>query len=136
MGAGTGTGAMVNYPQGEFTINRIRVVYATAGTSLLAIANQYEVALGKLLEFNDIREQDVLVKGQLIFLQRKRRTGSVEVHVVKDGETTYDICQAEGIRYQDLLEMNQLSPGQQPAVGEKIFLRGSAPGRPRLAGGN
>lgn len=120
------------YPEGEFTINRTRVVYARAGASLLAIANQYEVPLGRLLEFNDMREEDVLVKGQLIFLQRKRRTGSIEYHVVKEGENLYDICQSEGVRFQDMLEMNQLTPDVQPVTGERIYLQGSAPARPRL----
>src|SRR5580692_3962089 len=59
------------YPEGEFMINRTRVVYGRAGVSLLAIANQYEIQLGKLLEFNDLKEEDVLMKGQLLFLQRK-----------------------------------------------------------------
>ncbi|HWB91848.1 MAG TPA: glucosaminidase domain-containing protein [Puia sp.] len=122
----------VAYPQGEFTINRTRVVYGRAGSSLLAIAAQYDVPLPRLLEFNDMEEEDVLVKGQLIFLQRKRRTGSTGYHVVKKGESLYDISQAEGIRYQDLLEMNQLTPGVQPVTGERIYLQGSAPSRPRL----
>ena len=122
----------VAYPEGEFAINRTKVVYVQAGTSLLAIANQYDLSLPRLLEFNDMREQDVLVKGQLIFLQRKRRQGSIEFHVVRDGESVYDICQAEGIRLQDLLELNQLSSDSKPAAGERIFLQRSAPSRPRL----
>jgi hypothetical protein len=139
--AGPGSGAVSGdvdslaamYPVGEFEINKTKVVYAKAGLSLLAIAGQYDIPLGRLLEFNDMKEQDVLEKGQLIFLQRKRRTGAVEYHLVKDGEGVYAICQAEGVRYQDLLEMNQLSPGLEPAAGERIYLQGSAPSRPRLA---
>jgi hypothetical protein len=123
------------YPVGEFEINKTKVVYAKAGLSLLAIAGQYDIPLARLLEFNDMKEQDVVEKGQLIFLQRKRRTGSVEYHVVREGENLYAICQAEGIRYQDMLDMNQLNPGLQPATGERIYLRGSAPSRPRLAVG-
>jgi hypothetical protein len=123
----------VSYPEGEFTINKTKVVYARAGMSLLAIAGQYDIPLGRLLEFNDMKEEDVLVRSQLIFLQRKRRTGSIEYHVVRDGESLYDICQAEGIRMEDMLEMNQLTPAAQPASGERIYLQGSAPSRPRLA---
>ena len=83
-----------------------------------------------------MKEEDVLVRGQLIFLQRKRRTGSIEYHVVRVGESLYDICQAEGVRFEDMLEMNQLTPGVQPAAGERIYLQGSAPSRPRLEGDN
>jgi len=126
-------GPEVSYPEGEFQINRTRVVYVQAGVSLLSVANRYEVSLGRLLEFNEMKEEDVLVKGQLIFLQRKRRAGSIEYHVVREEEGIYDIAQAEGIRLQDLLEMNQLASGEQPAIGERIYLQRSAPAKPRLA---
>jgi LysM repeat protein len=126
-----GTGAVgagaarqeVSYPEGEFQINKTKVIYVQAGVSLLSIATQYDVSLPRLLEFNDMKEQDVLVKGQLIFLQRKRRTGSIGFHVVREGESLYDICQSEGIRLPDLLELNQLAPGARPAVGDKIYLQ-------------
>lgn len=120
------------YPEGEFQINRTRVVYVKSGVSLLSIANQYDIALPRLLEFNDLKEEDVLTRGQLLFLQRKRRTGSAEFHIVQEGESVYDICQKEGVRYQDLMEMNQLSLGVQPVVGEKIYLQSSAPSRPMV----
>ena len=124
----------VSYPEGEFTINRAKVVYVPAGTSMLSIAGRYDIPLGRLLDFNDMKEEDVLVKGQLIFLQRKRREGSITFHVVREGEDLYAIAQAEGVRLQDLLEMNQLTPEAQPAAGEKVYLQGSAPSRPRLVG--
>ena len=122
-GAGGLSGAPeVAYPEGEFTINRTKVIYAQAGTSLLAIANQYEVSLPRLLEFNDMKEQDVLVKGQLLFLQRKRKTGSIEFHVAREGESIYDISQAEGVRLDDLLQFNQLSLDSKVAAGQKVYL--------------
>jgi len=121
-GGGLSGAPEVSYPEGEFTINRTRVVYAQAGTSLLAIANQYELSLPRLLEFNDMKEQDVLVKGQLLFLQRKRKTGSIEFHVAREGESIYEISQAEGIRLDDLLQFNQLSPDSKLAAGQKVYL--------------
>lgn len=123
-------GAPQAYPEGEFQINRTRVIFAKAGISLLSIADQYDISLPRLLEFNDLKEEDVLVRDQLLFLQRKRRTGANEFHIVQEGETVYDICQKEGVRYQDLVEMNQLSLNTQPAAGEKIYLQRSAPSRP------
>jgi hypothetical protein len=128
--------ASTQYPEGEFTINHTRVVFVKAGTSLLSVANQYELSLPHLLEFNDLREEDVLVSDQLLFLQRKRRTGATGFHVVREGESPYDIAQAEGLRYEDLLQMNQLKEGDRPAIGEKIWLQSSAPSRPRLTENN
>lgn len=121
------------YPEGEFKINNTRVVYAKAGTALLALAEQYDVSLKRLLDFNDLNEENVLARGQLIFLQRKRKIGQQDFHVVQPGETVYDICQFEGVRLESLLEYNHLIKGMQPAEGEKLYLKAHAPARPLLA---
>lgn len=122
------------YPEGEFKVNDTRVVYSRAGTSLLAIADKYKVKLGWLLEFNDLdADMESLPQDQLVFLQRKRKHGENEQHVVKPGETLHAISQSEGLRLESLRAYNKLEPGMEPAVGETLYLRGSAPGRPRLA---
>ncbi len=121
------------YPSGEFSINNTRVIFAKAGTSLLAVSEQYDIPLARLMEFNELREEDVLIKDQLLYLQRKRKTGAAAFHTVQNGETLYDICQAEGIRYESLRELNRFSPGEEPAAGEKIFLQSSSPAKPVLA---
>ncbi|HTQ28645.1 MAG TPA: glucosaminidase domain-containing protein, partial [Puia sp.] len=120
------------YPSGEFMINNTRVIYARAGSSLLAIANQYDLPLPRLLEFNDLKEEDVLINDQLLFLQRKRKSGSGEFHIVQNGESMYDICQEEGIRYENIESLNQLSAGEEPAVGERIYLQSRSPSKPLL----
>ncbi len=122
---------MMNYPSGEFSINNTKVIFAKQGTLLLALAQQYELPLHRLLEYNDLQNDEVLVKDQLIYLQRKRKTGANEFHIVAPGETLYDICQIEGIRLENLLEYNNLSRSMQPAAGEKLYLQGMSPSRPK-----
>jgi hypothetical protein len=99
----------------------------------LAIANQYNMPLSRLLDFNDLKDQDVLQKDQLLYLQRKRKVGNNEFHIVQEGETLYDICQIEGIRYESLLQLNLLKNGDQPAIEEKLYLLKEAPSKPSLA---
>ncbi|MDP4129427.1 MAG: glucosaminidase domain-containing protein [Bacteroidota bacterium] len=120
------------YPDGPFSINSARVIFAKAGISLLSLSNQYDVPLSRLLDFNDMSQEDILANDQLIFLQRKRKTGMNPVHIVRSGESLYSICQSEGIRYESLLELNRMSPGEEPAAGEKIFLQYAATSRPAL----
>ncbi len=120
------------YPTGEFLINNTRVVFEKSGTSLLSVSDEFDIPLSRLLEFNDLNGKDVLTKDQLIFLQRKRKTGANEFHFVQPGENMYDICQAEAIRYENILSLNLLSEGEMPAVGEKLYLRSSAPSKPLL----
>ena len=120
------------FPMGEFRINSTRVVYVGSGVSLLSIADQYKIPLAKLFEFNELPETETLVKGQLIYLQRKRKNGESDFHVVKAGETLADVAQQEAIRLESLLEFNHLKNYMQPAAGEKLYLRGKSPAMPRL----
>src|SRR5450631_1253729 len=121
-----------SYPEGLFSINAAKVIYAKAGVSLLSLSNQYEIPLARLLEFNDMNQEDVLRQDQLIFLQRKRKYGESTFHIVQPGESIYSICQAEGVRYENILEYNRLKPGEEPAAGEKIYLQSMASSKPSL----
>jgi LysM repeat protein len=122
------------YPAGEFKINDTRVIYVQGGVSLLSIASTYNIPLKYLFDFNDFAtEQELLDRSQLIFLQRKRRVGAVDFHVVSSDETLYDIAQKQGIRLEALLHLNHLTLQQKPAVGEKLYLQLQAPNVPLLA---
>src|SRR5258705_11369850 len=70
------------YPAGDFTINNARVVFVKEGTALLAVAEDHHISFARLLDFNDLFDGDVVKTDQLIFLQRKRKIGATEFHVV------------------------------------------------------
>ena len=122
-----------NYPSGVFKINQTNVVFVTKGTSFLAIAESNHVSLSRLFEFNDMKAVDVAERDQLIYLQRKRKVGANEFHIVAEGENLYDIAQTEGIRLESLLHYNMLKQHMQPKTGEKLYLQGNAMVMPQLA---
>lgn len=122
-----------NYPTGEFRINDTRVVFVEKGTSYLSIAKEYGISLGRLFEFNELQSSETAATDQLVFLQRKRRTGNDESHIVRSGETLRDIAQMQGIRLESLLEYNWLQPDQQPAIGETLSLKNKSSVMPKLA---
>jgi LysM repeat protein len=121
------------YPESEFKINETRVVFVKKGTSFLSIALQYKIDLAKLFEVNELTEAEASDKDQLIYLQRKRKTGNNKFHVVQAGETMHDIAQQEAIRLESLLELNLLEDNMQPLIGEQLFLQNKAKAMPRLA---
>lgn len=123
-----------SYPSGIFRINEASVVFAAKGTSFLALAQQHNIPLARLFEFNDRAAAEEAEEDQLVFLQRKRKAGASEFRIISRGETLYDIAQAEGIRMESLLAYNLLKPGMQPRAGEKIYLQREAPSMPALAG--
>jgi len=130
----TVTSEVPKYPDGEFRFNDTRAVYARSGTPLLSLADRFNVKLGWLVEFNDLDpDTESLPYDQLVFLQRKRKHGQNDLHIVKPGETLHAISQSEGLRLESLRHYNKLEAGMEPAAGETLYLRGSAPERPRLA---
>jgi LysM repeat protein len=120
------------YPAGVFTINDTKVIFISKGTSYLKVAEEQDISLGRLLEFNDLQDGDVAKEDGLLFLQRKRKHGASETHVVAAGETLYQIAQAEGIRLESLLQYNFLTANVQVQAGEKLYLKEKAPSMPRL----
>jgi len=101
-------------------------------TPYLVIAQQYEVPLARLFEFNDMKQQEGAENDQLVYLQRKRKSGANEFHIVQAGETLNTIAQTEAIRLDSLLEYNNLANGMQPAVGEKLSLKTKSSFIPKL----
>ena len=121
------------FPEGEFKINETRVVFAKKGTSFLSIAKQYSLDLSKLFDFNDMQPAIEVERDQLIYIQRKRKTGNEDFHLIKVGETLHDIAQSQAIRLESLQELNWLKKNDIPAVGEKLSLKSKADSMPKLA---
>jgi LysM repeat protein len=123
----------VQYPSGLFKINETKVIFISKGTSYLKVAEENDISLARLFEFNDLHSSlDIAQVDQLLFLQRKRKKGAGEYHIVMQGETLHDIAQNEGIRMESLLGYNFLKYGMQPKAGEKLYLQNDAPSMPKL----
>ena len=124
---------VINYPSGQFKINDTKVVFVKKGTSFLSIAKQYDVDLSKIFEFNEIARSEITENDQLIYLQRKRKTGNNDFHIVQPGENLFSIAQQEAIRLESLRELNWLNEEDKPAAGERLNLKSKSPSMPKLA---
>jgi LysM repeat protein len=107
-----------------FKINGIKVIEAEKGSSLLSLAKQHRIQLSTLLSYNDLTSgTPTLKEDQLIYLQRKKKTGKTKYHKVKKGETLHEISQLEGIRLSSLMQLNKLKKGMEPKVGQQLNLK-------------
>ncbi|UAY52687.1 glucosaminidase domain-containing protein [Ferruginibacter albus] len=104
-------------------INNTKYIFASAGTSLLAIASKNNIDLNKLLEYNDMKKDGILAKPQIIFLQNKQTSGDKDFYIVKPGESLYDVSQVNAIQLQSLIEYNQLNESSQLIPGTKLKLK-------------
>jgi len=122
----------ITYPTGVFRINETDVIFVARGTAYLKVAEENNLSLSRLYDFNDMAAQDIAPNDGLVFLQRKRKTGAHETHTVAAGESVEEIAQTEGLRLENLREYNWLKPGMQPATGEVLNLQSKSAAQPRL----
>lgn len=116
----------INYPEGIFSINNTKVVFAKEGTSLFALATNYGIDYNKLLSYNDLDKADILTHSSLIYLEKKPKRGTKDFHIAEPNENMHDIAQEEGIQLGSLLTYNNLSKNQQLKAGDKILLHGES----------
>ena len=115
----------------KVTINHTRAVVATKGSSLLAIASNNKISLGKIFEYNELAEMNILDQDRILFIEKKQKYGASEVHTVTGTETLYSIAQKEGIQLSTILTLNpSITKDTILEVGQKIKLRAEAVSKP------
>jgi LysM repeat protein len=119
----TDEASMLDAGDKVITVNGSKCVYAGKGTSLLVVATKNNIGLSRLLGFNELSEDGLLIKNQNIFLEKKSKTGDKDFYVTKTGESLYDIAQKNGIQLQYMLDYNKLWGNEQIKAGTKIYLK-------------
>jgi len=120
-----------------YTHNDIQMVFINTGETIYDISKKYDISLKKLRKYNDV---DVvkweMVDGSRVYLQPKKSSyrGKKKFHFVEPGQSMIDIAQYYGIKLETLLKNNYLALGEEPAVREKIDIKGKARKKPLLRG--
>ena len=104
------------------SINGHKYILVKKGTSLLAIATQNDIDLSKLLSYNDLDNDGILSSDQIIFLQKKSKTGVKDYCIVQPQQSLYDVAQKNGIQLKYLLAYNQLGDKATVSGGTKLYL--------------
>lgn len=117
----TGGGFQPAYGQ-MVRVNGLKAIYARKGDTPLEYAYKTSFRYQKLLEINEIDERP-LPQDMYLYLERKNTKGVRPTHVVKAGETTFAIAQAEGLLVKSLMDMNMLQPGEEPYLGTVLELQ-------------
>lgn len=115
--------SMVNIHMMEVSKNKIKFVTVKAGDTYYKIAKEFDLGLWQLYKYNDLTKEDVLLPGDIIYLQPKKNRGKEEYHIVKRGETMKDISQQHGIKLKKLYKRNEGLFGQELEEGFKVKLK-------------
>lgn len=102
-------------------------VIAKAGDTFEDIARETEVSPRRLRNYNELPKDYVLKAGDIIYLEKKKRKGHISLkrtpHIIKPGESMYDIAQKYGIRLESLYKINDLSDDYAAKPNDIIWLR-------------
>ena len=101
----------------------IEAVDVPAGTSLLAIATRFKIALSKLLEYNDLSQDGLLIERQWIFLEKKLKEGEQDQIVTRRGQSLHDVAQENAIQMESLLKYNDIKHDEAIPAKTMIALR-------------
>ena len=103
--------------------NKLKAVMAFKGTSLLAIATENDIALAKLLEYNDLTVDGLLKEDQWIYLERKHKEGNRDSYTALQNESLYDVSQVNGIQLAMLAQYNGVESTILIKTGDVVRLR-------------
>ena len=98
-------------------------MYASKGTSLLAIATLADIDLSKLMEYNDLTTDGLLKEDQVIYLEKKLKQGNRDYYIALQNETLYDIAQNNAVQLKYLSQFNNMSSTEIVQKGTKVKLR-------------
>ncbi|MBO5874946.1 MAG: glucosaminidase domain-containing protein [Alistipes sp.] len=108
-----------------YRTNNVCYILAKEGDLYEHIASLFAISAKVLRRYNDVAPEAQPSKGDIIFIERKRKAweGNVLMHTVRHDETLYDIAQAYGIRLRSLARINRLGVEAQLSNGQTIKVR-------------
>lgn len=117
-----------NIPTGERqikTMNRIIYILAREGDTFAYLAKEMDMMKWELPKYNEMTEDAVIIEGQIIFLQPKRNQAEsgYDFHIVKEADSIWSISQKYGVKKERLYKHNGMKEGEEPEVGQKIWLK-------------
>jgi hypothetical protein len=103
--------------------NNIKSIIVHEGESISDIANIYDIYPSQLYKYNDMAKGTPLKVGMRLYLQPKHRKGNVRYHLVREGESLWQISQQHGIKMKWLKKRNHITKASDFKVGQKLYLR-------------
>lgn len=117
------TGLIKSLDNVKSTFNGIKAVLTDSGTSLLAIATEYNIPLAVLLEYNDLKTDGLVEQYTYVYLSGKANEGKQSTYTTQNRESLYSISQNKGIKLSSLMLFNGLSENDMIEAGKTIYLK-------------
>lgn len=110
-----------------YNINDLKGLQAEMCDVVVTMAYKADISIENFVEYNDMKVTDLLHIGQVYYIEKKNSKASVPFHVVREGETLWDISQMYGVRLENLLDYNRLESVQRLQRGRIVWLQTTRP---------
>jgi hypothetical protein len=109
-----------------FSKNGVPFVYSLEGETYRSIAKYYHLFHQEILRFNDLRKDEELLPGTVVYLSFKEnhtQPGLDKYIIEQDGEDFHAICQRFAVKEKAILKLNGWKKAPFLAEGDEIKLR-------------
>ncbi len=106
-------------------INDVRCTILYPGESIASISMKYDIAKNKLLEYNEVFDDENIREGDIVFLEKKKSkyNGARDFYNVQEGDTLYKISQQFGIKVSNLAKLNNIDIFTKLKEGKRLKLK-------------
>ena len=106
----------------KVVINGVKGVTAKFGDNSQKLALLGEISKKKFLRFNDLRSFDEVIPGEVYFFKRKKNKSKAAFHIVKPGESLWEISQEHAIKEWGIRSKNRMDGTESLVPGRKLWL--------------
>lgn len=106
-------------------VNGQHFIVVKKGDTFYSIEKNLGVTKSRLLRYNELEKNYILMPGEILFLHRKkgRAKKGVRFHRVKEGEDLHFIAQKYCVRLKKICKFNGVKSSYKLIEGERIWLR-------------
>lgn len=104
----------------------MKYIIIPADTDISFVSNKYKISESRLTKWNELPSSS-LKRNSIIFLESKNSSGNIDTYKAQVGETMHDISQKFGIKLNKLYSKNRMRSGEEPQVGQVIYLKNKKP---------
>ena len=110
---------------GVYRSNHTFYVVAKEGDTFESVGDIFDISPKMLRKFNDVAKDAKLLKGDIVYIERKKTQwlGNVMQHKVLRDENLYSLSQSYGIRLKSLKKLNRMREGEDVKKGDIIRLK-------------
>ena len=104
-------------------MNRVKAVVAREGDTFEKLAQELGLNDWELYKYNDRNPGYRPVPNEVVYIRpKKNRSKEYSTHRAEEGESMHFISQKYGIKLKSLYRKNRMDMGEQPRVGQIIYL--------------